>query len=39
MEAIENLTTRRSVRQYKEDAVPKEIIEKIIEAGTMLRQG
>ena len=39
MEAIENLTTRRSVRQYKEDAVPKEIIEKIIEAGTYAPTG
>ena len=39
MEAIENLITRRSVRQYKEDAVPKEIIEKIIEAGTYAPTG
>ena len=39
MEAIENLITRRSVRQYKTDAVPKEIIEKIIEAGTYAPTG
>ena len=39
MEAIENLITRRSVRQYKEDAVPKEIIEKIVEAGTYAPTG
>ena len=39
MEAIENLTTRRSVRQFKADAVPKEIIEKIVEAGTYAPTG
>ena len=39
MEAIENLITRRSVRQYKADPVPKEIIEKIIEAGTYAPTG
>lgn len=33
MEAIENLTTRRSVRQFRDKPVPKETIEKIIEAG------
>lgn len=39
MEAIENLLTRRSVRKYKSDMVPKEIIEKIIEAGTYAATG
>ena len=39
MEAIENLITRRSVRKYKKDAVPKKIIEKIIEAGTYAPTG
>ena len=39
MEAIENLTTRRSVRQFRADAVPKEIIEKIVEAGTYAPTG
>lgn len=39
MEAIENLTTRRSIRQFKSDPVPKEIIEKIIEAGTYAPTG
>ena len=39
MEAIENLTTRRSFRQFKADAVPKEIIEKIVEAGTYAPTG
>ena len=34
MTAIENMLTRRSVRAYKSDMVPKEIIEKIVEAGT-----
>ena len=33
MEAIKNLLTRRSVRKFKSDMVPKDIIEKIIEAG------
>lgn len=33
MEAIQNLTTRRSVRQFQDKPVPKETLEKIIEAG------
>jgi len=32
-EALENMITRRSIRKYKSDSVPKEIIDKIIEAG------
>ena len=33
MEAIENLLTRKSVKSYKPDPVPKALIEKVIEAG------
>lgn len=33
MDAMTNLLTRRSVRKYKPDAVPKEIIEKVVNAG------
>ena len=39
MTAIENMLTRRSVRAYKSDMVPKEIIEKIAEAGTYAATG
>ncbi|WP_297959751.1 nitroreductase [uncultured Ruminococcus sp.] len=39
MEAFENLITRRSVKKFKSDMVPKEIIEKIIEAGTYAPTG
>ena len=39
MDAIENLVTRRSIRKFKSDAVPKDIIEKIIEAGTYAATG
>lgn len=39
MEAIENLMTRRSIRKYKAEPVPKDIIEKIIEAGTYAATG
>ena len=31
MDAIENLLTRRSIRKYKTDEVPKDLLEKIIE--------
>lgn len=34
MDAITNLVTRRSIRKFKSDMVPKDVIEKIIEAGT-----
>lgn len=30
---MENLLTRRSIRKYKTDMVPKEILEKIVQAG------
>ena len=33
-EAMNMIKTRRSVRKYKTDMVPKEIIEQIVEAGT-----
>ncbi len=39
MDAIENLLTRRSVKNYKNDPVPKELIEKIVEAGTFAPTG
>ena len=29
---LEKMKTRRSIRKFKEDMIPKEIIEKIIEA-------
>lgn len=38
-DAIENLLTRRSVRSYKPDAVPGDILDKIIEAGTYAATG
>ena len=39
MNAIENLVTRRSIRKFKSDMVSKEIIEKIVEAGTYAATG
>ena len=39
MEAIDNLKTRRSVRKFKSDMVPRDIIEKIVEAGTYAATG
>lgn len=38
-EALENLLTRRSVRKYKPDMIPKETLEKILEAGTYAPTG
>lgn len=38
-EVLENIRNRRSVRKYKEDMVSKEIIEKIVEAGTYAPTG
>jgi len=35
MDAMEALTTRRSVRKYKQDAVPAELIEKVVDAGRL----
>lgn len=34
MEAMDNLLGRRSIRKYKPDMLPKDVIEKILEAGT-----
>ena len=39
MEALENILTRVSVKKYKSDPVPKEILDKIIEAGTHAASG
>lgn len=38
-EVIKNIEERRSIKKYKEDKVPKEIIEKIVEAGTYAPSG
>jgi len=38
-ETIKAIQTRRSIRKYKPDMVPEEIIEKIIEAGTYAATG
>lgn len=39
MEAMENILARRSVKKYKSDPVPKDLIEKIVEAGTYAASG
>lgn len=39
MDAIQNMLTRRSIRGYKPDMVPQEIIDKILEAGTYAPTG
>ena len=39
MDALENMLTRRSVKKYKDDPVPKALIEKIVEAGTYAPTG
>ncbi|MBR2647075.1 MAG: nitroreductase [Clostridia bacterium] len=33
MDALENILTRKSVKKYKPDVVPKELLDKIVEAG------
>ncbi len=38
-EVIKNIEERRSIRKYKEDMIPKEIIEEIVEAGTYAPSG
>ena len=38
-EAIHNMLTRRSVRKYKQDKIPKEILDEIIKAGTYAPTG
>ena len=37
--AIENMLSRRSVRKYKQDPIPEEILAKILEAGTYAPTG
>lgn len=39
MDAMENLLTRRSVRKYKPDPVPRELLDRVIEAGTFAATG
>ena len=39
MDALTCIETRRSIRKYKSDMVPKEIIDKIVEAGTYAATG
>ena len=36
---LESIKTRRSIRKYKPDMVPKEIIDQIVEAGTYAATG
>lgn len=38
-EVLNNIKTRRSVRKFKSDMIPKEILDKIIEAGTYAPTG
>ena len=38
-EVIKNIEERRSIRKYKKDMIPKEIIEKIVEAGKYAPSG
>ena len=38
-EVLNAIKTRRSIRKYKSDMVPKEIIDKIVEAGTYAATG
>lgn len=38
-QVMQNITTRRSIRKYKPDMLPKEIIDRIIEAGTYAATG
>ena len=39
MDAMQNLLTRRSVRQYKEGPIPQDVLERIVEAGTYAATG
>lgn len=38
-EILENMKTRRSIRGYKPDMVPQDVIERIVEAGTYAASG
>lgn len=37
--AIENMKTRRSVRKFRSDAVPRDLLEQVVEAGTFAASG
>ena len=39
MDAMQNIRTRKSVKKYKPDPVPKELIEQIVEAGLYAPSG
>ena len=36
---LEEMKTRRSIRKFKPDAIPQEILDQIIEAGTYAANG
>ena len=38
-DVLEKMQTRRSIRRYKADMIPKDVIEKIMEAGTFAASG
>ena len=38
-EALKNLLTRRAVRQYREDPIPEEVLNRVIEAGLYAPSG
>ena len=39
MNTIESMLSRRSIRQYKEDPIPEEVLKRILEAGTYAASG
>ena len=39
MNAIQNMLTRRSIRQYKQDPIPEEVLSRILEVGTYAPSG
>ena len=39
MNTLESIKARRSIRSFKEDTVPDELIEKIVEAGSYAASG
>ena len=38
-ETVQNIISRRSIRKYKSDMIPQEIIEEIVKAGTYAPTG
>ena len=34
-EIIENMKTRRSIRKFKSDALPQDVLDRILDAGTV----